>query len=113
MIRGYWSSLYAAMLEDWRHISYIARTRGGPRREYLWMNFPEGLPLHDVRFVGEGFRERERIKRKRQRWVSRLSTMPLAERQVIREALALVDRPSPPAAMRSASSSPAMEASHV
>ena len=28
------------------------------------MNFPSGLPLHDVRFVGDGYRDRERITRK-------------------------------------------------
>jgi len=67
------------------------------------MNFPADLPIHDVRYVGEGFRERERIGRKRNRWVKRLSAMPPAERQVIREALADVDRASTHTLMRTAS----------
>jgi site-specific DNA-adenine methylase len=88
MISGYPSKLYDELLKGWRCIRYTTMTRGGPRIECLWMNFPEGLELHDTRFVGRGFRERERIKRKRERWVKRLVAMPAAERQVIREALA-------------------------
>ena len=91
MISVYTSRLYDRELDGWHSVSYRTMTRGGHRRECLWMNFPAGLPLHDVRFVGEGFRERERIKRKRDRWTSRLLAMPVAERQVIREALAAVD----------------------
>lgn len=93
MISHYDCELYRSLLcpPKWRHISYNAMTRGGLRREFLWMNFPEGLPLHDIRFVGEGFRERERIGRKRDRWRRRFQKMPAAERQVIREALAEVD----------------------
>ena len=100
MISGYWSGLYAGKLADWRYESYIAMTRGGPRREYLWMNFPADLPLHDVRFVGDGFRERERIGRKKRRWQNRFAGMDAIERQVIREALEEVDRSSTGMAMR-------------
>ncbi len=39
------------------------------------------IALHDYRYLGEDFRERERIKRKKQRWVNRLQTMPVLERQ--------------------------------
>ena len=89
MVSHYDCELYRRYLcpPKWRHISYNAMTRGGLRREFLWMNFPEGLPLHDCRWVGEGFRERERIGRKRERWRKRFQAMPVAERQVIREAL--------------------------
>lgn len=90
MISGYDSPLYRAMLGHWRRIEYTAMTRGGPRTECLWMNFPAGLPLHDPRWIGDGFRERERIKRKRERWRRRFEAMPAEERQVIREALEAV-----------------------
>lgn len=96
MISGYWSELYEEGLIGWEHYDFNAMTRGGVRREFVWCNFNSDLPLHDTRFVGDGFRERERIKRKRSRWVSRLAAMPAAERQVIREALGVVDRASPP-----------------
>jgi DNA adenine methylase len=93
MISGYASDLYFEELKGWESTFYTAMTRGGLKREYLWMNFPDpGEMRHDCRFVGEGFRERERIGRKRDRWRRRFEKMPLAERQVIREALEAVGR---------------------
>lgn len=80
MISGYWSELYAQTLKDWRTLSFPGVTRGGPAREYLWTNFPEPVELHDYRYLGAGFRERERIKRKKQRWAEKLRKMPLLER---------------------------------
>jgi hypothetical protein len=47
------------------------------------MNFAEPLELHDYRFLGKGFRERERIKRKRLRWRARLERMPALERHAL------------------------------
>jgi hypothetical protein len=43
--------------------------------------------LHDYRYLGEDFRERERIKRKKQRWVNRLHTMPTLERRALLNAI--------------------------
>ena len=63
------------------------------------MNFPAGLVLHDTRFLGEGYRERERLNRKKRRWSSRFAAMPPGERQLIAAALARVDRASVVAAM--------------
>jgi predicted GIY-YIG superfamily endonuclease len=40
------------------------------------------------REVGHGFRERERIKRKKQRWIARLQKMPALERQALLSAMA-------------------------
>lgn len=91
MISGYWSTLYMTMLQGWRYEKYRTMTRGGPREEYLWMNFPEPTVLHDCRFVGGNYRERERIKRKKRRWADRFSAMSSAERQCIGEALAEID----------------------
>jgi DNA adenine methylase len=108
MLSGYWSSLYAQMLQSWRVMHFPAMTRGGLREEYLWMNFPEPATLHDSRFAGQNFRERERIKRKRQRWVSRFTSMPAGERQVIAEALSLADPVSLDMAMRASTPEPTM-----
>jgi hypothetical protein len=84
MISGYWSELYERELQDWRSISYQTMTRGGfPATEWLWMNYPEPFELHDYSFLGENFRERERIKRKKARWTERLKSMPALERFAI------------------------------
>jgi site-specific DNA-adenine methylase len=104
MISGYWSALYADTLKDWSSASFQAMTRSGKTAtEWLWYNYPEPLALHDYGFLGENFRERERIKRKKQRWTERLHTMPILERRAllaaIREAWPEFDRASSPIAM--------------
>lgn len=84
MLSGYWSDLYARELRDWRYIHYQSRTRGSrTATEFLWMNFPEPFELHDYQYLGENFRERERIKRKKDRWAARLASMPALERYAI------------------------------
>lgn len=89
MISGYWSDLYARELADWRAISFQAVTRGGRvATEWLWMNFPEPSELHDYRYLGQDFRERERIKRKVNRWKAKLERMPILERRAVAAALA-------------------------
>jgi DNA adenine methylase len=84
LISGYASALYSSTLTDWRTVEFSAQTRGGGAAvETVWCNFPEPAELHDTRFVGDGFRDRERIRRKVSRWVNRLKRLPLAERAVI------------------------------
>jgi DNA adenine methylase len=87
MISGYWSKLYADRLHRWHSIRFAAMTHSGPRTEWLWSNFPEPVELHDYRHVGASFRERERIKRKKQRWMARLHRLPMLERQVLLAAI--------------------------
>lgn len=87
-ISGYWSEMYAEALKDWRAISFKATTRGGTQAtEWLWMNYPEPMELHDYRYLGEGFRERERIKRKKARWTRKLQAMPTLERHALMAAI--------------------------
>jgi hypothetical protein len=88
MISGYWSSLYADFLKGWQSIHFESMTRGGhTATEWLWFNFPEPVELHDYRYLGTNFRERERIKRKKSRWVGRLTTMPILERRALLSAI--------------------------
>jgi DNA adenine methylase len=91
-ISGYWSPMYARALSDWRATQFITRKRNHAKsEEWLWMNYPEPMALQDYRYLGKNFRERERIKRKKNRWKARLSKMPLLERQVLVATLAEVD----------------------
>jgi DNA adenine methylase len=87
MISGYWSRLYAKRLCDWHSVKFQAMSHGSPRTEYLWSNFSELVALHDYRHLGTNFRERERIKRKKQRWTSRLHRLPMMERQALLAAI--------------------------
>lgn len=89
MISGYLHPLYMEMLEGWNSIRFESMTRGGYQKtERVWFNFPKPVELHDYNYLGEGFRERERIKRKRKRWVERLKRMPTLERQSLLSAIA-------------------------
>jgi hypothetical protein len=88
LISGYWSALYAESLADWHATTYQAMTRSGfPVTEWLWGNYPTPIALHDYRYLGANFRQRERIKRKTKRWVQRLRTMPVLERQAMLAAM--------------------------
>lgn len=59
-------------------------TRGAVwRTEYLWMNYSEPTALHDYRYLGNDYRERENIKRKQKRWRARWQSMNRLERQAI------------------------------
>jgi DNA adenine methylase len=84
MLSGYRSELYDRVIGHWRRAEFQTTNRAGKRTlESVWMNFPEPLELHDYRFLGNGFRERERIKRRRARWRARFLRMPAQERHAL------------------------------
>src|SRR5882724_541318 len=88
MLSGYSSPLYESLLGEWRQADFQSRNRAGhPTREIVWMNYPEPSELHDYRYLGQGFRERQRIKRQQDRWRSRLLRMPELERNCLINAL--------------------------
>jgi len=88
MVSGYPSEMYDHALSTWRVVRYRSMTRGGRMAdECLWCNFPEPDDLHDYRYLGSGYRERERIKRKQKRWVKSLTAMPVLERQALEAAM--------------------------
>ncbi len=85
MISGYESDLYKEMLKGkgWHIHTFQAKTSIGVATEWLWMNYPPPSQLHDYRFLGDNFRQRERLKKKKENWVSRLKSMPVLERQAL------------------------------
>lgn len=87
MISSYMNKLYMQELDDWHYTSFEAMTRGGMRTESLWCNFPPPVELHDYSFLGEDFRERERIKRKKERFIKKLKSLPTLEKQAILAAI--------------------------
>jgi hypothetical protein len=90
MISGYRSEMYMRTLGGWNLETFQAMTRGGPAEECLWFNFERPVELHDYRYLGRDFRERERIKRKKQRWMQRLVRMPRLERCAMLAAVATI-----------------------
>lgn len=88
MVSGYHSQIYTDALRGWHTATFETVTRGGsPATEWVWMNYPAPVALHDYRYLGDGFRERERIKRKKRRWVERLRRMDTLERQALLAAI--------------------------
>lgn len=80
MISGYANSLYDDALTSWTRQGLVNQTQAGPVNEVLWMNFAPDHRLHDYSYVGDDFRERERIKRVRRTQVERLRRAPPLER---------------------------------
>ena len=86
ILSGYPSALYDAELGGWRTTTFQTMTRGGVRTEKLWMNFPAGdVAWH--RHAGRNFTDRQRIKRKAQRWAANFRRLPAGERAAILAAL--------------------------
>lgn len=83
MISGYPSPFYDELLPEWHKYEFTVQTHAGPARESVWMNYPRPTSLHDYRFIGENFTDRQRIKRKATRWVTRFLQTDLIERQAI------------------------------
>lgn len=89
LISHYPQTLYSSQLQGWRCLEYTAMTRGGSRRECLWMNFDEPAELHDWRFAGFNYRQRYHDKRFVNRWLDRIERMPARRAGYIRHELAV------------------------
>ena len=87
MISGYESSLYEKSLRSWHIHSFRAATHHGMATEWIWMNYPPPVELHDYRYLGDNFRERERITKRTKNWVARLKKMPALERNALLSAM--------------------------
>lgn len=88
-ISGYRSSLYDEMLHAWRRTEREVTLRHGIKAtECLWMNYSEPVALHDWRYLGNTFRERERLKRIRTNLKNKLLRMPPLERRALASMIA-------------------------
>jgi DNA adenine methylase len=82
-ISCYDHTIYSNMLSEWNRITFDSQTRHGKAVETLYMNYDMPRELHDYSFLGENFRERERIRNKIKRHVSGLKRLPELERMAI------------------------------
>lgn len=83
MISGYESKLYKDLLTGWHTHSYQASCQHGVATEWIWMNYSLPAELHDYRYLGGNFREREQIRNKLRRWTAKLNSMPVLERKAL------------------------------
>ncbi|MCE4071529.1 MULTISPECIES: DNA adenine methylase [Pseudomonas] len=80
MISGYDSPLYNETLHGWRKVTFMAKTHVDLRTECVWMNYAAPEQLHDSRYLGDTFRERQTIARRQARLRDRISAMDPIER---------------------------------
>jgi len=80
MVSGYANAVYDDALREWQRHTVFNYTQAGSVEEVLWTNFKPDHRLHDYSFVGDDFRDRERIRRGRQAQVERLRRAPAIER---------------------------------
>ena len=83
MISGYRCDLYDDKLSAWHRSDFVVPTQTGLRQESVWTNFGVPTSLHDFRYIGEGFREREAIRRRREGILRRIERLPAIERNAV------------------------------
>ncbi len=83
MLSGYANPLYDRVLCSWHRHDFQAKTHQGCRTESLWLNFAPPASLHDTRYLGANFREREVTRRRLERLQNRLRRMDAHERAAI------------------------------
>lgn len=85
MISHYPCKLYDEMLSGWTKLTFPTMTHRGKVIEAIYFNYPIPDKLHDYRYFGINFTDRQRVNRKINRWVSRLKSLPIVERNAIIE----------------------------
>lgn len=96
ILSSYPNPLYDELVGDWRQIRFQGMTRGGPRTEGLWLNFPAGDVAWST-YAGRNFTDRQRIKRKAANWAAFYRAMPPGERMAVLAALLAVEDGDKPA----------------
>jgi DNA adenine methylase len=80
MLSGYDNPLYDSTLAVWNQHTFAAKTHTGLRQETVWFNFEPPHHLHDSRYIGSNFRDRQCAKRRMQRLQNKFASMDPVER---------------------------------
>lgn len=87
IVSGYPSSMYDRELREWNSFEFQAMTRGGVRTEKVWFNYELGVNPFWHDYAGHDFTDRQRIKRKAERWAKNYMAMPPGERLAVMSAM--------------------------
>ncbi len=90
ILSGYTSPLYNDLLSEWNTTELQVMNQGGVRTEKLWFNFVIDR-VHWASYAGKNFTDRQRIKRKAQRWGNKYQALPRAERLAVMAAMMEVE----------------------
>src|SRR5579871_155331 len=88
VISGYPSHLYDVRLHDWNAYTFPAKSHCGMRLEKLWFNFDPPKQLHDSRYLGNDFRQRQTYRRRMDRLRRRIVSLSSPEQHFLWEWLA-------------------------
>jgi DNA adenine methylase len=83
IISCYDNALYREKLKGWHRINFKGKSRRGPTTETIYLNYKPDGRLHDYRYTGSDFIDRQRIRRKVERHISKLKRLPEMERNAI------------------------------
>jgi DNA adenine methylase len=80
--------LYENMLQGWNVIDFTSMTSSGKKMfDRCWYNYPTPTILQDYTYLGKDYRQRELIKNKTTRHMTKLQRLPDAERNAILSAV--------------------------
>jgi DNA adenine methylase len=85
IVSGYASSMYNQALPGWGTRTFRSKTHTDVKVETLWFNFEPPDVLHDARYLGGDFRQRQTTQRRMLRLQERVRRMPPAERAAFSE----------------------------
>lgn len=88
IISTYPNNLYSEYLKDWNVIEFESSTRNGMAKELLYMNYFDIDALHDYRFIGDSFTNRQSIKKKQKSLLAKVSKLSIIERNAFLEKIA-------------------------
>jgi DNA adenine methylase len=85
LISGYPSKMYDTRLKHWNTHTFAAKAHDGPRMEKLWFNYDPPDRLHDSRYLGTNYRERQTFRRRIDRFKRRISSLSSQEQHCLSE----------------------------
>ncbi len=91
ILSGYRNALYDRVLSHWWSKDFQAMSRGGVRTETIWCNFfPSKVHFHT--YAGKNNVDRQRIKRKAERWAKNFAALPAPEQQAVLSAILSIEQ---------------------
>lgn len=88
LISGYPSRVYDLRLRGWNTRTFASKTHSEVRLEKLWFNYDPPTHLHDARYLGANFRERQTFRRRLERIRRRIGSLSSQEQHFLSEWLA-------------------------
>ena len=80
LISGYASELYDQKLAGWSRRTFTSKTHVDVREEVVWFNYEAPRELHDSKYLGSTFRERQTTQRRLDRLKNKVISMEPRER---------------------------------